>query len=275
LASGPLGFLDYDADGDLDLFVSYSHQYSHRFSQVRLVAAWYIEGRIDADSQRLFENDGKGVFRDVTEPRGLRRVFMANGVNFGDVDRDGLIDLYVSTGAHDFAALFPNVLLLNGARFKDATVAAAVGHLQKSNGVALGDLDDDGDLDIFCQLGGWYQDDSFTNVVFENPGDANHWLTVDLDGERDNRFGIGARITVRVRTPQGEREMCRTVGSGASHGCNPLRAHFGLLNADEILWVEVRWPAGGEGQRVAGVPLDVAIRIRQGATTFERRAVPR
>jgi len=163
-ASGPAGFFDHDDDGDLDLLVGYSHHYR----QVRTVAAYYIEGRLEDDAMRLFENDGHGAFRDVSDARGLRRPYMASGLAFGDVDDDGRVDVYVTTGAHDMAALFPNVLLLNGDRFADATFAAGVGHLQKGNGVAMGDLDGDGDLDIICQVGGAYQDDAFGDVVFMN-----------------------------------------------------------------------------------------------------------
>jgi hypothetical protein len=242
---------------------------------VRLVGAFWIDGIVEDDTQHLFENDGKGSFQDVTVARGMRRVIMTNGLNFGDVDQDGSVDLYLATGSHDLTSLFPNVLLLNGDRFRDATTAAGVGHLQKSNGVALGDLDDDGDLDIVCQIGGVFPDDAFTNAVFENPGTRNHWLTVDLQGVRDNRFGIGSRIRVHVVAGERERDIYRTVGSGASNGDNPLRAHFGLGTAERIAFVEVAWPVAGETQRIEGVPLDCGIRIRQGSPDFEPRTILR
>jgi hypothetical protein len=265
-ASGPAGFFDFDDDGDLDLFVAYYHHYR----QVRSVAAYYLEGRVEDDSQRLFENDGKGRFRDVTAARGLARVLVATGLNFGDADNDGRQDLYVATGGHDMAALFPNVLLLNGDRFRDATFAAGVGHLQKGNGVAFGDLDDDGDLDLACQVGGWYQDDAFGDVMFENPGAGGRWLAVDLRGTRDNRFGVGARVRARVATPDGERDVFRTVGPGASLGCNPLRLHFGLGDAERVLFLEVDWPAEGKTQRIDGVPLDAQVTVHQDRAECER-----
>ncbi|MEQ1632844.1 MAG: VCBS repeat-containing protein, partial [Planctomycetota bacterium] len=193
-ASGPCGFFDYDNDGDLDLLVTYQHHYR----QIRSVAAFYLDHAVEDEAQRLYENDGKGHFVDVAEKRGMRRVLMATGLNFGDIDADGNADVYVATGAHDLAALFPNVLLLGGERFRDATFAAGVGHLQKGNGVAFGDLDDDGDLDLVCQVGGYFQDDSFGDVCFENPGHGRHWLAVELVGEEDNRFGVGARIAAVV-----------------------------------------------------------------------------
>jgi len=265
--SGPCCVLDHDQDGDLDLFVSYYHHYW----QIRSVAAWYMEQRVEDEHQRLFENDGKGHFRDATAERGLRRVCMATGVNTGDIDNDGWPDLYITTGAHDLAALFPNVLLLGGARFRDATFAAGVGHLQKGNGVAFADLDGDGDLDLAAQVGGYQQDDAFGSVLFENPGNGNHWLAVELRGKRDNRFGVGARVRARVLGGNGARDVFTTVGVGGSLGCNPLRAHLGLGDAQRIEFVEVHWPASGDVQRVLGVEPDAAIVITQGDDKVERR----
>jgi hypothetical protein len=269
-ASGPCCVLDHDNDGDLDLFVTYAHHYR----QIRSVAAWYLDGVVEDDHQRLFENDGRGHFTDVTAQRGLRRVCLGSGVNSGDVDNDGWPDLYVTTGAHDMAALFPNVLLLGGERFREATFAAGVGHLQKGNGVALADLDGDGDLELAAQVGGYYQDDSFGSVLFDNPGNANHWLEVELRGTTDNRLGVGARIRARIATPGGEREVYATVGAGGSLGSNPLRAHLGLGAATEILSLEVRWPARGDVQRIAAPPLDAVVRIEQGAANFRRLPPP-
>lgn len=259
IGSGPFAFLDSDNDGDLDLFVSFDHH--HR--PIRAVARYWTLGAIEGETQALYENDGSGRFTDVTEVRGLRRVIVTTGIGVGDVDDDGWQDLYLATGAHDLAALFPNQLLLGGPRFQDATFSAGVGHLQKGNGVALADLDGDLDLDLFVQTGGFYQDDGFGDVMFENPGNANHKLEVDLVGKRDNRFGVGARVRARVVTPRGPRDLFTFVGVGGSRGANPLRAHLGLGDATAIEFVEVTWPAGKTTQRLTDVALDSRIRIEQ------------
>lgn len=267
--SGPAGFFDADGDGDLDLLVTYQTHYR----QIRAVAAFYLEGVVEDEAQRLFVNDGSGHFVDEAAARGMRRVLMATGLNFGDVDADGRQDVYVATGAHDLAALFPNVLLLGGERFRDATFAAGVGHLQKGNGVAFADVDDDGDLDLFCQVGGFFQDDAFGDVFFENPGHGRHWLAVDLVGGTDNRDGLGARICVRISTPAGARSVFAFVGPGASCGSNPRRAFLGLDDATAVTALEVRWPRG-EVQRLGAVPLDTGIRVVQGEAAWQplRRA---
>jgi len=264
--TGPSGFFDHDNDGDLDLFMtSCRHIY-----QIRAVCSWYHQGRIEGTTQELFENDGKGTFKIVTDARGLRRTVTSTSMNLGDVDNDGFVDMYIGTGADDFAALFPNVLLLNGpAGFRDVSVNAGVGHLQKCHGIAMGDLDDDGDLDMALSVGGFYQDDTFGNVLFKNPGNGNHWLDVELRGVTDNRFGLGARVQVRVAGEKGPRDLYQWIGMGASFGCNPLRAHFGLGASDKVEFVEVRWPAKRELQRVEGVPIDGRVRIEQGKPGFE------
>ncbi|MFY9342245.1 MAG: CRTAC1 family protein [Planctomycetota bacterium] len=270
--TGPAAFFDQDNDGDLDLFLTACRH----ILQVSSVAAWYLEGRLEGFKQELFDNDGQGRFQIVTAARGLQRTLTATSLALGDVDNDGTVDLYIGTGTmgiggDDFAALFPDVLLLNGERFRDVTVNAGVGHLQKCNGVAMGDLDDDGDLDLVLSVGGFWQDDTFRDVVFRNPGNQNHWLSVELQGVRDNRFGVGSRIRVRVAGVGGERDLFQWIGMGASFGCNPLRAHFGLGQAERVLFVEVRWQASGDTQRVEGVPLDAAIRLVQGQAGCERR----
>lgn len=259
IASGPLVFFDSENDGDLDLFVSFDHH--HR--PIQAVARFWTDGIVDGETQALYENDGTGNYRDATNERGLRRVIYTTGIGVGDVNDDGWLDLYLATGAHDLAALFPNQLLLGGDRFSDATFSAGVGHLQKGNGVALGDLDGDLDLDLYVQTGGFFQDDGFGDVMFENPGNPNHKLEVSLVGRRDNRFGVGARVRARLATPRGPRDVYAFVGVGGSRGSNPLRAHLGLGDAMAIEFVEVKWPSSATTQRVTGIALDSRIAIEQ------------
>jgi hypothetical protein len=273
LSSGPAVFFDHDNDGDADLLVTSRHVHE----QLRAVAAFYLQGSVRDDRACLFENDGRGYFLDVARARGFRHVLAASGLNVGDVDNDGCLDVYVATGGHDMAALFPNVLLLGGSRFRDATFAAGVGHVQKGNGVAFGDLDDDGDLDLACQVGGWHRDDRFGDVLFQNPGAGGRWLAIDLRGTEDNRFGIGARLRMRVVDQHSHRDLYRTVGSGGTLGCNPLRVHFGLGLAERAEFLEVEWPAAGSRQRVEDLPMDTTITVRQDQSGWQhgRRSASR
>ena len=95
------------------------------------------------------------------------------------------------------------------------------GHLQKGHGVACGDWDRDGDVDLFVQTGGAVNGDKFHNLLFQNPGQGNHWLTVKLVGKKTNRAAIGARIKV-VTAGEQPLTVHRHVSSGSSFGANPL-----------------------------------------------------
>ena len=148
---------------------------------------------------------GEEGFRDLTAQLGLDRVVLPMGSNFGDLDNDGFLDIYLGTGNPRYSCLVPNVMFRNdaGRRFEDVTAATGTGHLQKGHGVAFADWDDDGDLDVFLESGGATPGDKAHNVLFQNPGHGNHWLTVRLVGTRTNRSAIGARIRVEAAGPDG------------------------------------------------------------------------
>lgn len=257
-------FWDANHDGALDLFVA-------GFSlapgnDVAAAAAVHLGLPTDAARPRYYENRGDGTFADRTSAVGLDGVILAMGANFGDVDGDGWLDAYVGTGEPKFETLIPNRLFRNegGERFRDATTAAGVGHLQKGHGIAFGDVDQDGDLDLYAAMGGWYSADAFENALFENPGSGGRFLTVRLRGTRSNRSAIGARVQVRVRDAGGERDLYRTVGTGGSFGSSSLQLELGLGAAEEVLWMEVRWPSPGSVQRFTAVPLDAGIEVIEG-----------
>jgi hypothetical protein len=259
---------DPDQDGDLDLFVG-----RHEHVSEREIARWLWDGTVQQDTMRLYRNDGRGRFADATTECGLRRVNAAMGALGGDVDGDGWPDVFVSTGSEDLAALWPKLLYRNsaGKRFLDVTEAAGVGHLQKGSGAALADLDDDGDRDLYLVLGGRHLDDGFGDALFENPGFGARWLRLELAGERSNRFGLGARVRVRVRDAEGERDVYDHVWPASSLGGSPLRREIGLGQAQSIAELEVRWP-GPEGklQVFRDVPLDAHLRARESASELER-----
>ena len=168
------------------------------------------------------------------------------GCNYGDLDNDGWLDFYAGTGDPDYRSLMPNRMFRNngGDFFEDVTASGGVGHLQKGHGVAFGDLDNDGDQDIYAVIGGAYSGDVFTNVLFENPGHGNHWLTLQLRGVQSNRAGFGARIEVITQTATTRRIIHSQTGSGASFGASTLQQEIGLGNAEAIEELVIRWPSG-------------------------------
>ena len=200
------------------------------------------------------------------------------GLNFGDLDNDGWLDFYVGTGNPDFSTLVPNRMFRNdgGKRFQDVTTAGNFGHLQKGHGIAFGDVDNDGDQDIFEKMGGAYQSDRACSVLFENPGTpGNKWISLSLEGTKANRGAIGARVKVVAQTAAGPRAIYRTVGPGASFGSQTLRQHIGLGRATAVTSVEVRWPGSDVIQTFRGFKPGEHYRLREGTAAPIVEPLPR
>jgi hypothetical protein len=215
----------------------------------------------------------------VTRDVGLDKVFMPMGANFGDIDNDGFLDIYLGTGNPSYASLLPNVLLHNkeGQSFVDVTVSSGTGELHKGHGVAFADLDNDGDEEIVAEIGGATPGDSHPLRLFENPGHGNDWINLRLVGVRTNRSAIGARIKLTVEDDEArQRSIYRSVGSGGSFGASPLEQHIGLGRSARIVEIEIWWPGSDTRQRLASVPKNQTVEITELArsyTTIERHPV--
>ena len=148
--SFPTWFWDYDNDGWQDLMVVSFLQ------TVDEVAREYLGQAPQGETLRIYRNRGDGSFEDVTAAVGMARMIPTMGANYGDLDNDGYLDVYLGTGAPSYGMLVPNRMFLNreGREFVDVTTATGTGHLQKGHGVAFADLDNDGDEDIFANMGG-------------------------------------------------------------------------------------------------------------------------
>ena len=259
-------FWDYDNDGWLDIFVA---GYGEDIAEV---AADRMGIENNGPRPRLYRNLGRGRFEDVTQETGLWHIHLAMGANFGDLDNDGYPDFYLGTGAPSLDVLAPNVMYRNnaGRGFQDVTFSGGFGHLQKGHGVSFGDLDRDGDQDIFLQVGGFFPGDGFVNALYMNPGHGNRWLSVKLVGAESNSAGIGARIKVTLKDRDGaERNVYAVVGNGSSFGGSTLTQEIGLGQAHEVVSLEVRWPATDSRQLFTDVPTDRHIVIREDASNFE------
>jgi len=250
VAGFPCWFWDYDNDGNLDLYASSSS------GPVAVLASKRV--RIGRD--RLYRGDGEGGFTEVARELGLDYPTQPMGANFGDLDGDGFLDFYLGTGNVPYSELRPNLMFLSrdAEAFANVTMAGGFGHLQKGHGVAFGDIDNDGDNDIYAQMGGAWPGDKFEDALFENPGFGQHWLTVKLQGKKANRCAIGARLELAVENEEGEvRRLYRWINSGASFGCNPLQQTINLGDATRLRSIEIRWP-GQDVQHFDDVPVDGA-----------------
>lgn len=222
-------FGDYNNDGQLDLTVS----------------------NYQTETNTLYNNLDRDFFSDETIPSGIAEVthgYLGWGIKFFDYDNDGYQDIFVANGH-----LMDNISLLEKhvsypqknllfRNLGDSTFEKVESQddgltLKKvSRGTAIGDYDNDGDLDILvtnCNQ----KPDLLQNVI----GNRNNWIQIQLEGQKSNRSGIGAKIKVVTDTHTQYRE----VQSGGSYlSFHDLRAHFGVGKVEQIDHIEIRWPSG-------------------------------
>ena len=267
--SFPVWFWDYDNDGWEDIFVS---GYEFRKQAPELIKE-YLGREIDPSFLPCFyHNNGDGTFTNNRAALQMERNLFAMGCNYGDLDNDGYQDFYIGTGAPEMTDLFPNRMFrsMEGQYFQDVTTAGGFGHLQKGHGIAFGDIDNDGDQDIYHTLGGAYVGDVFQNALFLNPGTPhNNWITLELEGTQSNRMGIGARLTLVISEPLTSRRICRTISTGSSFGASSLQAEIGLGASSEVDSLIVYWPASDTRQVFTGVEAGEKWKITEGENTLK------
>jgi len=237
--SFPCWFWDVNNDGYEDIFVSgYDLRY---YDDLASEYAKELQGMdIPSEKPRLYINNGNETFTESAEIFGVSKTMFAMGSNFGDLDNDGYLDFYVGTGAPDFSTIVPNRMFRNisGEKFEEVTSAGNFGHIQKGHGVAFADIDRDGDQDIFAVMGGAYEGDSFTNILYENPISKNNWIVIALEGLKSNRSAIGTRLELTLNNNQ---KLYRTITSGGTFGASPLQQEIGLGKATKIKTLKIYW----------------------------------
>jgi tetratricopeptide (TPR) repeat protein len=259
-------FFDYDNDGWPDLLVN-----SFFFSPDESLRS-YLELPHSAETIKLFKNMKNGTFKDVTAEADLNRVYAPMGANFGDVDNDGFLDIFLGTGGPEYGFLLPKVLLRNhqGKSFVDISSSAGIGDLHKGHGTSFADLENSGHEDLLASMGGATPGDAHAFRVFETPANDNDWINIKLVGVKTNRAAIGARIKILVENNGGEaRSIVRTVGSGGSFGASPLAQHIGLGKSSRILNLEVSWPGSKTSQNFSKVGANRFIQITEFAKEYK------
>jgi hypothetical protein len=273
---------DFDRDGWLDVYVT------------------NITDEYMKECNMLWHNNGDGTFTDLAKETGTCNTLWGWGAKFGDFDNDGWLDLFVADGLRsaskenyipvlvemivkpgiDFTdvgnwphigsmswsgyqkkKLFRNLGTL---AFKEMAAGAGVDNDRDGRGVALGDFDNDGKLDIY-ETNADQESLLYRNV---SPGNL-HWIELKLIGTKSNRDAVGARATLKL----GDATLIREVNGGNGYaGQSSKRLHFGLGAAARIDSLEIRWPSGlVEKLATASIPLDRITTIREGSGAVSER----
>jgi len=243
-ASFPCWFFDYNQDGLDDLMV-FSLDFRRR-NAFEDVVNDFFEIPTEADKARLYHNNGDGTFTNITDSIGLEKVLLVMGSNFGDINNDGWLDLYLGTGTPDLNTIIPNRLFLNeeGKYFQDITFQSGTGNIQKGHGVSFADFDLDGDLDIHITMGGAVEGDTYQNLLFENHiGSKNNWVKIETP-----KWKVGSQLELSFIEKGKQRKIFQKVGSGGSFGGSPFLQHIGLGQATKIDTLRITWSSSRKCQ---------------------------
>jgi hypothetical protein len=268
--SFPTWMFDYNNDGWLDIFVS---AYSDGSDDLPGKVLRAYGKKDDPFRPRLYRNNANGTFTDMSMDMGLTEPVFSMGSNYGDLDNDGFLDFYLGTGEPNLKSVVPNKMYRNreGKYYDDVTYAGGFGNIQKGHGVAFGDMDMDGDQDLYVVMGGSFEGDVYQNIFFENPNtNGNRWIVLRLEGVKSNRLALDARVEIEITENGTSRKIYDMVGPGSSFGGNSLQLEIGLGKAEKINAVKIYWPVkGGQPQELSGLQVNKAYRIKEGENAVE------
>jgi hypothetical protein len=248
-------FGDYDNDGWLDI----------------------VKCNFAFEGGNLYHNERDRRFADRAAAAGIARPtypLVGWGAKFLDYDNDGRKDVVVANG-HVYPhlrksppggetyeqrrLLFRN---LGDGRFADVSGDSGPGirEARSSRGLAVGDLDNDGDLDVVI-----VDIDGPPSVLRNDGGNARHWLGVRLHGTASNRLGLGARVVARTGSST---QTAEATTAGSVFSASDSRLHFGLGEAARAD-LEIRWPSG-KVQTLSGIAADRTIEVDEERGIIER-----
>ena len=242
---------DLESDGWQDLFVA----------------------NVDQEMFSLYHNNKDETFTDVAHEHGVAqatRLLSGWGLKFFDYDNDGALDLILANGHPDdmidrysrqVRYKEPLLLFHQGSEGKLKNVSdeggSAFGKVYPARGLAVGDYDNDGALDVIIGTNG-----GPPVLLKNNAAKGNNWLGVKLEGVTCNRDAIGARISW---TADGKKRYRVKNGGGSYLSSHDAREVLGIGGAPKIDELEIQWPAPSKRiDKLASLPVNQYIRIREG-----------
>jgi enediyne biosynthesis protein E4 len=231
-----------------------------------------VVGNFTNEMMALYANEGNGLFVDEAASGTIGRASLLRltfAALFADFDLDGLLDIAAGNGhvADDIAKVQPTMahaqvpLLfrnLGSRKFEDVTARAGAAFTTPvvARGMAVGDVDNDGDLDLAITA------NNGAARLLRNDGGPHQRLRVTLSGRTSNRDAIGARVRVER---DGGPTTWRRVKTGSSYlSQSELPLTFGLGSATRVAAIEIVWPTG-KTERVTGAAPGTAVTIVEGA----------
>ena len=239
-------FADFDHDGWLDLY--------------------YTTSSFQTDE--LLQNNHDGTFANVTNPSGhgaSTYSFVKWGTSFADLDNDGWEDLFVVNGhlypeadKFDLGLVYKQrpLVFLNSrnSTFREVGLDLGLSQQWKSRGLAVGDYDNDGRLDLLINN----LDEG--PILLHNEMPRQHWLEIRCVGTQSNRSAVGARLTLQAA----DLRQIREIKAGLSYlSSNDLRVHFGLGAHDKVDSLQIRWPSG-RVELIQDVRADQVLTLEEG-----------
>jgi hypothetical protein len=206
---------DIDNDGDFDCFVS------NTINQANF----------------LYKNDGNGNFEKIETGDVVTDITDSYSSSFADIDNDGDLDLLVMNANNQRNRLYRND---GNGNFTSDLNSPIYTDISNSRGNTVGDIDDDGDLDLFVT-----NRDNQPNSLYENTTTDKHWLKIRCYGVVSNFSAIGAKVNITTINNGVILVQTRFISSESSYASNNgLELHFGIGDAELVRLVEIFWPNG-------------------------------
>lgn len=232
-----------------------------------------VVGNFTNESMALYSNDSSGLFTDDAPKSGIGKMSAQSltfAVFFFDYDLDGLLDVFAANGhvSDDISVVQPNVkyaqpphLFHNKGKKKFEEMTGKLGRaLQRAivgRGAAYGDYDNDGDLDLLIT-----SNNGPARLLRNENANQNDLLRVKTVGNRSNRNGIGAKVT--LKTAKGKLfSMVKTGSSYCSQSELPLVFGLGAPEEGKVLTLEITWP-GGQKDTISEIKPNQSITVQEG-----------